>query len=54
MLNIGASYYTVIVDSDGDMAPLADHCVRDENRMQTASVRRRGRRAWGHWITATI
>jgi hypothetical protein len=35
MLKIAESYYTAIVDSDGDAAPFADDCVRHENGMQT-------------------
>jgi hypothetical protein len=35
MLKIAESYYTAIVDSNGDAAPFADDCVRHENGMQT-------------------
>jgi hypothetical protein len=35
MLKIGESYYTAIVDSNGDAAPFADDCLRHENGMQT-------------------
>ncbi len=35
MLKIAESYYTAIVDSNGDAAPFADDCLRHENVMQT-------------------
>jgi hypothetical protein len=35
MLKIAESYYTAIVDSNGDAAPFAGDCVRHENGMQT-------------------
>jgi hypothetical protein len=35
MLKIAESYYTAIVDSNGDAAPFADDCLRHENGMQT-------------------
>src|ERR1700733_5920423 len=35
MLTIAESYYTAIVDSNGDAAPFADDCLRHENGMQT-------------------